>query len=107
MVALYKSPNPYDNNQECKLTFACSKSEHVIVEFLQFDVEHHSSCKMDFLAIGKDKKCGSANPTFSTTDREIKIHFRSNEKTTAYGFKLHLGCKSKYTIYTYLNPEHK
>ena len=105
MVALYKSPNPYGNNQECNLTFKCSKNQHVIVEFLQFDVEYHSSCKKDYLALGIDKKCGSANPSFSTTDTEIKIHFRSDDKRTAYGFKLYLGCKSKYTVFKYRDKQ--
>ena len=94
MILEYKTPNPYKSNQNCKLLFGCSSSEHVLVDIKQFDIQDHPSCGYDFLTIAEEKTCGFNNPIFTTTDSQVEIHFQSDNATNAYGFKLQLGCKS-------------
>ena len=93
MIIEYRSQFPYGNNQDCSINFVCPTDQFVVVDVKLFNIEPHSSCDYDYLSIDGEKTCGLTNPVISTSNKEIKISFHSDSRTTKDGFKLHLGCK--------------
>ena len=92
MLVEYKSAMPYNNNEDCKLTFRCPKDQQVIIEVNKFELEHSYDCK-DYLSLDGKHYCGLNVPQYVTKNSSIEIHFHSDNYTTANGFKLYLGCR--------------
>ena len=96
MLAEYSSPQPYQSNISCKLTFICPADQHVIVTAQRFDLGDECN---DYVLFDQHKTCSSRNgrflPDFVTTQSEIVMHFYAADwsSTLKNGFSLHFGCK--------------
>ena len=99
MLAEYASEMPYQNNEDCALTFKCPEEKHVIVNVVEYDLEEfsnfHGKC-FDYVSIDGQKICGSSIPSFTTTKNKIQALFHSNSDNVSNGFKIQFGCKGIY-----------
>ena len=48
---IYQTPNPYQNNAQCKAEFNCPKGYALKYEFTRFGIQRDSTCDDDHLGI--------------------------------------------------------
>ncbi|XP_018577861.1 cubilin-like [Anoplophora glabripennis] len=88
----------YPNNAECLWEIRANPGYSIGLQFIgRFQIEDSDNCANDYLEvwdwrdekwISIAKRCGRNIPTdIKSTGEKLKILFRSNEKTTASGFK--------------------
>ena len=99
-------PNNYDSNKDCQLKIRFSPNQKVSIKFDAFDVEPHSTCQYDFLAIydGETtdspilatKFCGanSAGTSLQSTGNTMTLHFHTDSSVTKSGFKIKVSISS-------------
>jgi PKD repeat protein len=95
----------YSNDENFVMTFLpASEGANIVAEFLQFDVEDHSSCNYDWLKIynGENEQapligtfCGTNSPGVVTANNEagaLTFHFSSDFSVTKTGWKALISC---------------
>jgi len=90
-------PNNYPTNTQCQWTIIVQQGHNVQINFTDFDMESHSSCRYDYLQIidgyGVNatelaRGCGTTSPGFiQSTGNVMIIKFRSDASLTRRGFK--------------------
>ena len=63
-------PNNYENSKDCQVTIKFATDQAVEITILAFDVEYHSSCYYDYLAV-YDGIYSAANGTNGTSDSSM------------------------------------
>ncbi|XP_048462936.1 cubilin [Rhincodon typus] len=90
-------PSPYGSNVDCSWVITVDYHHRVLLDFADFDLEHHQSCDSDYVAVydGLDeaapvlgKLCGSLIPKrITSTHNVIYVRFRSNNSNEHKGFR--------------------
>ena len=52
----YHSPDGYPNHMECIYTLVALPGKRIFLEFVDFDVEHESKCRYDYVQVGHRKQ---------------------------------------------------
>lgn len=86
----------YGNNLDCRATIKVPNSKAVKITFVAFDVEQHSSCSYDYLAlydgasIGDEeirRFCGATlPPAVSSTGDSLTLRFKTDHSINGDGF---------------------
>ena len=94
-------PSNYDNSNDCQVTIRFAIDETVKIMFEEFDVENHSNCIYDYLAIHdgnctssptiESKLCGNslAGTTMQSTQNVMTIHFHTDNSQSGTGFRVY------------------
>ena len=94
-------PNTYDSSTDCQLMITFDANAIVSLTFEDFNVESHSSCRYDYLAVHDgssissqiigSKLCGTipVGTTMNSTGNVINLHFVSDGSVTKTGFKIY------------------
>ncbi|XP_072431088.1 cubilin [Chiloscyllium punctatum] len=90
-------PSPYGSNIDCSWIITVDYHHHVLLDFVDFDLEQHQSCDSDYVAVydGLDetalmlrKLCGSLiSERITSTYNVLYVRFRSNGSNEHKGFK--------------------
>ena len=98
-------PNAYGNSSDCQLVITFATKANVSLTFEDFNVEGHSSCRYDYLALYDgssisspmvgSKLCGTrpAGTTMNSTGNSVTLHFVSDNSETRTGFKIRADAK--------------
>ncbi|KAL1247429.1 hypothetical protein QQF64_022805 [Cirrhinus molitorella] len=86
----------YNNNEMCLWSIQVAAGEHVLLEFLEFDLENDTQCHSDHLTVyvNKDKQTGqfcggqSPSPILIGGSHSITVQFVSDVSSTAAGFAI-------------------
>uniref|UniRef100_A0A3P8P3F5 Cubilin n=1 Tax=Astatotilapia calliptera TaxID=8154 RepID=A0A3P8P3F5_ASTCA len=88
-------PNSYPNNVDCSWVISVDPNHRVFLNFTDLDIEYHSSCNFDYVAIHDGptssspllgRVCGSSVPPFTSTQNTIYVRFRSDSSGNHRGF---------------------
>uniref|UniRef100_I3KD12 Cubilin n=1 Tax=Oreochromis niloticus TaxID=8128 RepID=I3KD12_ORENI len=88
-------PNSYPNNVDCSWVISVDPNHRVFLNFTDLDIEYHSSCDFDYVAIHDGptssspllgRVCGSSVPPFTSTQNTIYVRFRSDTSSSHRGF---------------------
>uniref|UniRef100_A0A3Q3W0B5 Cubilin n=1 Tax=Mola mola TaxID=94237 RepID=A0A3Q3W0B5_MOLML len=89
-------PNSYPNNVDCSWVISVEPSHRVLFNFSDLDIEPHSSCSWDYVAIHDGpsisspllaRVCGtSLPPAVMSTQNTIYVRFRSDSSLNHRGF---------------------
>ncbi|XP_074549445.1 cubilin [Halichoeres trimaculatus] len=88
-------PNSYPNNVDCSWVISVDQNHRVFLNFSDLDIEPHSSCMWDFVAIYDGptmsspllaKVCGTSHPSITSTQNTIYVRFRSDSSRSHRGF---------------------
>ncbi|KAM7390891.1 hypothetical protein PAMA_008881 [Pampus argenteus] len=89
-------PNSYPNNVDCSWVISVDPSHRVFFNFSDLDIEHHSNCTWDYVAIHDGpaisspllaRVCGTSLPSsITSTQNTIYVRFRSDSSRTHRGF---------------------
>ena len=91
-------PGSYPPLTRCEWIINVPRGNTIKLRFLEFQLQDHPSCLNDFLEIYSGLKtrtfmgryCGERFPTFVESSSNVMvITFKSNDKITGLGFKLH------------------
>ncbi|XP_049865550.1 cubilin homolog [Pectinophora gossypiella] len=92
------SPGQYPPNRDCYWHLLTDLGKRIQLHFFALDIESHSNCSYDFLAIydGErttdpllSKYCSSAQPApVQSAGSDLLIHFHSDAYGSGYGFQL-------------------
>lgn len=94
-------PSNYNNGNDCQVTIRFAAEQIVSITLESFDVESHSSCGWDYLAIHDgdstnspfigSKLCGSSHSgtTIQSTGNSMTLHFHTDGSVTRPGFKVY------------------
>uniref|UniRef100_UPI00398F64EE cubilin n=1 Tax=Pristiophorus japonicus TaxID=55135 RepID=UPI00398F64EE len=90
-------PSPYGNNVDCSWVITVDDHYRILLDFTDFDLEHHQSCHSDYVAVydGLDeaapmlgKLCGGLIPGgITSTHNVVYVHFRSQRSIEHRGFR--------------------
>ncbi|XP_048417522.2 cubilin isoform X2 [Stegostoma tigrinum] len=90
-------PSPYGSNVDCSWVITVDYHHCVLLDFADFDLEHHQSCDSDYVAVYDGwneaapmlgKLCGSLIPKrITSTHNVIYVRFRSNDSNEHKGFR--------------------
>lgn len=90
-------PSSYPNNVDCSWVINVDNSHRILFNFTDLDIENHSSCAWDYVAIydgpGSQfpllaKVCGTWHPgAITSTGNAIYVRFRSDSSRTHRGFR--------------------
>ena len=92
-------PSSYEPGKDCRTTIRFSNG--ILLKFLNFDVEYHSSCNYDYLIIydGPDdtsnpigtKLCGDTKPTeIESSGNTMHIQFHTDGNIESTGFQIQI-----------------
>lgn len=93
-------PSNYDSSKDCQITIRFATDEIVSIKFETFNVESHSKCHYDYLALHDgssisspiigSKLCGTgpAGTTMQSTGNVMTLHFHSDRSQTRTGFNI-------------------
>ncbi|XP_068604308.1 cubilin [Brachionichthys hirsutus] len=89
-------PSSYPNNADCSWVISVDPNHRVFFNFSDLDIEHHSSCSWDYVAIYDGpamssallaRVCGtSLPPSITSTQNTIYVRFRSDSSRSHRGF---------------------
>uniref|UniRef100_A0A3B5AXX3 Cubilin n=1 Tax=Stegastes partitus TaxID=144197 RepID=A0A3B5AXX3_9TELE len=86
-------PNSYPNNVDCSWVIMVDHSHRVFLNFTDLDVEYHSNCSFDYIAVSDSSApilahvCGSSVPlSVTSTQNTIYVRFRSDGTNNRRGF---------------------
>ena len=92
-------PNMYDNDDDCAWLIQVDRNHVVTFTFEDFDVEPHSNCSYDYVALydGANSSapliiqhCGQTVPepnTFTSTGNQMYVRMKADGSVPAKGFK--------------------
>ncbi|XP_067869413.1 cubilin isoform X2 [Heterodontus francisci] len=90
-------PSPYGNNVDCSWVITVDNHYRILLDFIDFDLEHHQSCDSDYVAVydGLDeaapmlgKLCDGLIPGgITSTHNVIYVRFRSQSSKEHRGFR--------------------
>ncbi len=92
-------PNMYDDHDDCGWTIEVPQNHVVDLRFEDFDVEPHSNCSFDYVALydGANESaplillhCGAQlpdPPTYSSTGNRMHVRLKADGSVPAKGFK--------------------
>ncbi|CAG5895667.1 unnamed protein product [Menidia menidia] len=88
-------PNNYPNNVDCSWVISVDPHHRVLWNFTDLDIENHSNCSWDYVAIydGPSSSspllahvCGTSAPPVTSTQHSIFVRFRSDSSRSHRGF---------------------
>nr|XP_033495310.1 cubilin [Epinephelus lanceolatus] len=89
-------PSSYPNNVDCSWVISVDPNHRVFFNFSDLDIEHHSYCSWDYVAIHDGptitspllaRVCGtSLPPSITSTQNTIYVRFRSDSSRSHRGF---------------------
>ncbi|XP_076027535.1 cubilin [Genypterus blacodes] len=89
-------PSSYPNNVDCSWIISVDANHRVLFNFTDLDIERHSSCLWDYVAIYDGpsmsaallaRVCGSTlPPSVTSTQNKVYVRFRSDSSRTHRGF---------------------
>lgn len=89
-------PNSYPNNVDCSWAISVDHNHRVFLNFTDLDIEYHSSCAWDYVAIHDGPTisspllahvCGtSVPPSITSTQSTMYVRFRSDSSRSHRGF---------------------
>ncbi|KAM6900418.1 cubilin [Xenentodon cancila] len=88
-------PNSYPNNVDCSWVISVDPNHRVLLNFTDLDIEYHSSCSWDYVAIHDGpsmsspqltKVCGTSTPPITSTQNTVYVRFRSDSSRNHRGF---------------------
>ena len=88
-------PKKYPSKKKCHWTILAPEEHHVELQFENFKVEYHKSCRMDRVEVHHDGHgyylCGAGTPRkkFISTEQTMELYFQSDEAQNFGGFKAH------------------
>ena len=106
-------PNNYDNNDRCSTVIRFAQGQRVSMEFLDFNLEPHSSCAYDWLEVRDgdtdsanvigSKLCGEDNPEpITSSGNSLHVYFHTDSSVLHTGFKIRVDAgkndRTKYNI---------
>jgi len=95
-------PSNYDNRKDCQVTIRFAADQIVSITLEAFNVESHSTCVWDYLAVHDgdstssnligSKLCGTdpAGSTIQSTGNTMTLHFHTDGSVTRSGFKINV-----------------
>ena len=101
-------PNDYGNSKNCQIKIRFAADQVGSIRFEEFDVESHSTCNYDYLAVHDgdstdspligSKLCGTspAGTTLQSTGNVMTLDFHSDSSQARSGFKIHADAGKKY-----------
>lgn len=91
-------PNTYPHNVDCSWVISVDPSHRVFLNFSDLDIELHTSCNFDYVAIHDgptssspllDRVCGNTLPrSVTSTQNTVYVRFRSDSSQNRRGFSL-------------------
>ncbi|KAF0028409.1 hypothetical protein F2P81_019496 [Scophthalmus maximus] len=103
-------PGSYPNNVDCSWVISVDSHHRVFFNFSDLDIEPHSSCLWDYVAIHDGpttsspllaRVCGtSLPPSITSTQNIITVRFRSDSSRSHRGFSAHFSEACGATIVT-------
>uniref|UniRef100_A0A2A4JDL6 Cubilin n=2 Tax=Heliothis virescens TaxID=7102 RepID=A0A2A4JDL6_HELVI len=111
------SPGPYPPNRDCYWHLSTSLGKRINLHFFALDIESHSNCSFDYLAIydGEhltdpliERYCNTTQPApVQSASSDMLIHFHSDAYGSGHGFQIAYapmegipGCGGYYTTNT-------
>ena len=103
-------PSNYDNGKDCQVTIRFAADQIVSITLESFDVESHSTCAYDYLAVHDGdstcsnligpKLCGTdhAGLTIRSTGNTMTLHFHADGIVRRSGFKINVNSGKKYDL---------
>ncbi|XP_071062991.1 LOW QUALITY PROTEIN: cubilin [Pseudochaenichthys georgianus] len=88
-------PSSYPNNVDCSWVISVDPSHRVFFNFSDLDIEYHSNCIFDYVAIHDGpsisspllaRVCGTTPPSITATQNTIYVRFRSDSSRSHRGF---------------------
>lgn len=92
-------PNAYDSNDDCSWIIQVDPNHRVQFNFIDFDVEPHSNCSYDYVALydGESEEspliiqhCGQSVPSpniFTSTSNSLYVRMKADGSVTSKGFQ--------------------
>ncbi|XP_027132680.1 cubilin, partial [Larimichthys crocea] len=103
-------PSSYPNNVDCSWVISVDSNHRVFFNFSDLDIENHSNCSWDYVAIYDGPTisspllahvCGtSLPPSITSTQNAIYVRFRSDSSRSHRGFSAHFSAACGATIIT-------
>ncbi|XP_041824165.1 cubilin [Melanotaenia boesemani] len=102
-------PSSYPNNADCSWTVSVDANHRVFLNFTDLDIEYHSGCLWDYVAIHDGptmsspllaQVCGTSTPPITSTQSTIYVRFRSDSSGNHRGFSAHFSEACGATILT-------
>ncbi|XP_054478628.1 cubilin [Anoplopoma fimbria] len=103
-------PSSYPNNVDCSWVITVDPSHRVFFNFSDLDIEYHSNCSWDYVAIHDGptissallaRVCGnSLTPSITSTQNTIYVRFRSDSSRSHRGFSARFSQACGATIIT-------
>ena len=87
MITSPNFPNDYENTKDCQITIKFASDKAVEIAILSFDVESHSSCYYDYLAV-YEGEYSAGNGTNSTTDYDMTTNTSTTRDSSIIGSRL-------------------
>ena len=99
MIISPNHPSTYGNSLDCNLIIRFASGSKVELEFLEFDIEAHSSCRYDYLEVLEgdtssanrigSKLCGRQKPSpIISSGNRVYLKFHTDGTTARSGFKI-------------------
>ncbi|XP_023268101.1 bone morphogenetic protein 1-like, partial [Seriola lalandi dorsalis] len=92
-------PSSYPNNVDCSWVLSVDSHHRVSFNFSDLDIEQHSNCAWDYVAIHDGptasspllaRVCGSSlPPSITSTQNSMFVRFRSDSSRSHRGFSAH------------------
>jgi len=79
-------PGVYDNFLDCEWELIPAEGKYAKLTVNSFDIENHSSCAYDCLAINGHKTCGTSVPASQILESGASLKFHSDYSVTKGGF---------------------
>ncbi|KAM4534255.1 cubilin [Odontesthes bonariensis] len=88
-------PNSYPNNVDCSWVISVDPYHRVFLNFTDLDIEYHSNCSWDYVAIHDGPStsspllahvCGTSARSITSTQNTIFVRFRSDTSNSRRGF---------------------
>uniref|UniRef100_A0A671XF34 Cubilin n=1 Tax=Sparus aurata TaxID=8175 RepID=A0A671XF34_SPAAU len=103
-------PNSYPNNVDCSWVISVDPNHRVLLNFSDLDIEYHSNCSWDYVAIHDGSTtsspllahlCGTSPPSpITSTQNTIYVRFRSDSSRSHRGFSARFSTACGATITT-------
>ena len=92
-------PRKYPNNVNCEWSIKFPKDHKIVLNFIEFDLEHHANCTYDWLEVRDGPKsdspligrklCGKTAPKQITSQgNHLFVKFRSDSSQVRAGFRI-------------------
>ena len=104
-------PNDYGNHRDCQVSIRFSGNQTVTIRLEAFNVESHSTCTWDYLAVHDgdstsssligSKLCGTSHEgsTIQSTGNTMTLHFHTDGSVTRSGFKINVNSGTNYDFH--------